>query len=110
MFTLIIKKSDGTVYVTETFGSKEALDKWLAVEQSRPYWEKGFTTEIIDRTAEAKAEQDAQTLDRQTRDSEVQAKKTLFQEIKTLVQKRNRTLAETNDLIDKLCALLNKIL
>lgn len=109
MFTLVVKNPSGQVYVTETFETKEALDKWLAVEQSRPYWQKDFQVEIIDKTAEAQAQQAAEAASRQARAADALARATLLQEISTLVQKKNRTLIETNDLVDKIASLVIKI-
>ena len=109
MFTLVVKNPSGQVYVTETFETKEALDKWLAVEQSRPYWQKDFQVEIIDKTAEAQAQQAAEAASRQARAAGALARATLLQEISTLAQKKNRTLIETNDLVDKIASLVIKI-
>jgi hypothetical protein len=49
-FELIIKNPDGSKYWSEGFQTKIELNKWLKEEQSRPYWKKGFTFEIIDNT------------------------------------------------------------
>lgn len=47
---LIIKKADGSTYWTEYFNSMALLNAWLSVEQTRPYWDKSFTTQIVDNT------------------------------------------------------------
>lgn len=109
MFTLIVKNPAGQIYVTETFESQEALNKWLLTEQSRPYWQKDFTVEVVDKSAEAQAQAQAQAAERAAREASVRANVVLAQEIQTLSQKRNRTPTETNDLLDKVCALLGKL-
>lgn len=50
MFELIIKFADGTVYWRERFISLYYLNRWLSVEQTRPYWKQEFVTEIVDHT------------------------------------------------------------
>jgi hypothetical protein len=47
---LTIKRADNSVYWVEHFDSQNDLDKWLAVEMTRPYWNSEFTTETLDIT------------------------------------------------------------
>lgn len=48
MITLSIKTGKGAIYGTEYFNDRASCDKWLALEKTRPYWKKDFTTEIIE--------------------------------------------------------------
>lgn len=50
MFELIIKKADQSIYWKEQFSSLAKAQAWLAVEQTRPYWNVGYSTQIIDHT------------------------------------------------------------
>lgn len=50
MFKLIINKKDGSPYWTEHFSTEEALNKWLAEDKTRKYWDPEYTTQIIDIT------------------------------------------------------------
>lgn len=45
---LNIYNEDGSLYWKEHFNKQEDLNKWLDEEKTRPYWNKNFTTEIID--------------------------------------------------------------
>lgn len=45
---LEIKNADGTPYWTEHFNNRQEGDRWLATEQTRPYWKKDFTFQFID--------------------------------------------------------------
>lgn len=38
-YTLVITKEDGSHYWTEHFNDEASCDRWLATEQSRPYWD-----------------------------------------------------------------------
>ncbi len=51
MISLIIKKANGDHYWKESFSNKADCDKWLAEEQTRPYWDPNFQVTIDDRTA-----------------------------------------------------------
>lgn len=50
MFKLVINKENDEHYWTEHFETREDLDKWLARETSRPYWELGNKVVITDLT------------------------------------------------------------
>lgn len=50
MFKLIINKKDGSPYWTEHFNSEAELNKWLTEEKTRKYWNKDYTTQILDLT------------------------------------------------------------
>jgi len=71
MITLAILKKDGSNYWTERFNDLPAAQKWLAEEQTRPYWDKSYSASFVDDTpappsaaevAAAKAKADAQQL------------------------------------------------
>jgi hypothetical protein len=53
VITLTIYKARDVVYWVERFNTIEECNKWLAVEQTRPYWGKSFTYEIVDNTPSA---------------------------------------------------------
>lgn len=42
---LKIKKSDGSIYWTTYFSSMDALNAWVAEEQTRPYWDPTYVCE-----------------------------------------------------------------
>lgn len=50
MITLSIRKANGDLYWTEYFNTKVDCDKWLAEEQTRPYWDINFQVTIDDKT------------------------------------------------------------
>lgn len=56
MITLTILNPDNTVYWTECFNTREENDRWLAEEQTRPYWNPDFIVQITDNTAELQAQ------------------------------------------------------
>lgn len=47
-FRLEIKRTDATIYWVEHFKTKEDGDRWLAEEQTRPYWDKSFIPTFIE--------------------------------------------------------------
>ena len=59
MIILTIKKANGDVYWVERFKSVAEKDAWLANEQKRPYWRNDFTIEVVDKTADDEAAQEA---------------------------------------------------
>lgn len=59
MIILIIKRSDNTIYWKEAFNSLEEAQKWLAIEQTRKYWDETFTHEFIDNSSDEAAQQEA---------------------------------------------------
>lgn len=46
MFTLTIKRADGSEYWVEHFNDEPSAGEWLAVEKTRPYWESDFTSSL----------------------------------------------------------------
>ena|ERR1044072_6065533 len=107
MFRLIIKNPDGTVYWRESFNNREDLDEWLAEEQTRPYWNPGFTTDIQDLTPPPPSQGDI--------DAEAQKRQqiaTLKARIKTLATQNDLTAAEIKEALMKFLriqALLNSL-
>lgn len=59
MITLTIKKANGDIYWTERFKTTAEKDKWLAIEQAKPYWRGDFTLEVLDKTADIAAAEQA---------------------------------------------------
>lgn len=51
MSTLTIFRADGSVYWTEYFNDRASAQAWLAEEQTRPYWDPGFTYTITEPSA-----------------------------------------------------------
>lgn len=45
-YKLVIKHGDGTEYDKIFSNTPGALEQWIAVEQTRPYWKKEYTYEI----------------------------------------------------------------
>ena len=50
MFELIITRADGSTYWTAYFNSLTEAQAWLGDEQTRPYWDASYTTQLIDHT------------------------------------------------------------
>jgi hypothetical protein len=50
MFQLIIKRQDESIYWIEHFNDLPSLNRWLAEEMTRPYWDPTYTHEIVDNT------------------------------------------------------------
>jgi hypothetical protein len=48
MITLKIFNPDGSVYWQEYFDTIQDQEVWLNEEQTRPYWDPNFTTQVID--------------------------------------------------------------
>lgn len=46
IYKLVIKRANGTVYWAEQFNSQAELNKWLAEEKTRPYWDAAWSVEI----------------------------------------------------------------
>lgn len=101
MFELIINKSDGSHYWTEYFNTRPALDKWLATEQTRPYWDATYTTEIIDHTPPAPDPQDA--INEANRKAAIAA---LVVRLKQLDDASDLTAAEVKECVRKVLKLL----
>jgi len=59
MIILTIKKSNGDVYWVERFKTTAEKNKWLASEQAKPYWSDDFTLEVVDRTTDIAAAEQA---------------------------------------------------
>jgi ribosomal protein L29 len=59
MLKLEIKKVDDSVYWVEYFNIQADVDKWIAEEQTRPYWDKSFTYTIVDISDKTPAETQA---------------------------------------------------
>lgn len=104
MVTVKVFDDKGILQTQQGFDQRPDADAW--VEKNLKSLPKGYTVDVQEDTTEETKAEAARVVAAQA----LSDRKIAFQEIKTLVLKRNRTLAETNDLIDKLCALLNKIL
>lgn len=50
MVILVITKSDLSPYWTEHFNDLASCNRWLAEEQTRPYWDKTYISTITDLT------------------------------------------------------------
>lgn len=50
MFELIIRKKNGDIYWIERFSSLQDAQEWLTEEQTRPYWNPEYESEITDKT------------------------------------------------------------
>lgn len=59
---LTIKRTDGSVYWVENFADLNEKDKWLNEEMTRPYWDKTYTTEVVDQGAILDAQFEARKL------------------------------------------------
>lgn len=105
MFILNVKNPDGTTYIKETFEDKVSLDKWLDTEQKRPYWNKEFLTEIIDKTKESQDEEVRQEAEKLARSERISAMKILGDEINILAAKK-RSADETEELVNKIVQYL----
>lgn len=42
IFKLVIKRQDGSTYWVEHFVALEELERWLAEERTRPYWDESY--------------------------------------------------------------------
>lgn len=94
MFEIIIKQADGSVYWTEHFGSLAKAEEWIAEEQTRKYWNKTYTYEILDRTPPPHVDSP----------EEVEKKSqmaTFKNRIKTLAQQEDLTASEVKEAILK---------
>lgn len=105
MFILEIKKADGSSYWTEHFNDKESLDKWLAEEKTRPYWDKTFAETIIDMspTPAEKAARDKVLKD--MKDKEV-VKRQVAQDLKKLKSGDMKTLIDLEATLLKVIDIL----
>lgn len=99
MVKIVITRKDGSVYWTEAFNSMQEATAWVDEERTRPYWDPDFVVDIQDGTAEAEEQM------RKARETEI-ARLSKGDEIKTLVKKKNRNVAEANAIIDKMAELL----
>lgn len=45
-YKLTIKKANGDVYWVEVFNDLNKANRWLATEQTRPYWDNSYTHTI----------------------------------------------------------------
>lgn len=99
MVSLIIKEPDGSIYWTDYFVSVSEANEWLKIEQSRPYWVAERTAEIIDNSAEEQARKEAAERAASERATAVAR---ASEAIRTARSRRNRTLAEVNDLLDQI--------
>lgn len=99
MIKLEIRNQDGSVYWTEPFNDQDACDQWLKEEQTRPYWKPTFTTNIINNSEEERLKQEAAQKAAQERAA---AQAAALESIRQGRARRNRSLAEVNDLLDQL--------
>jgi hypothetical protein len=99
MYTITILKPNRELYWRESFSEKPSATKWLTVEKSRPYWDKGFIVEIDDKLAEAKLEREKFEADAK---AALEAREQLRVDIKQLVESKPKTIEECFALIEKL--------
>lgn len=98
---LIIKRADGSVYWRDGFNSREEAERWLASEQTRPYWDPLFTVEHVDRSkeyADKKVADEAERLTRQTARLQKKA------QAKAIKDKSNKNQKDLEDLLELLYA------
>lgn len=50
MIVLTILKADGSTYWVEHFNTMADANRWIAEEQTRPYWDATWTYTIVDNT------------------------------------------------------------
>lgn len=81
MFNLIIYKPDGSIYWKDYFNTRAESEKWLAVEQTRDYWNKDFTHELID-NSQSKQELEQREEAKILREQERKAKRNAIRGIK----------------------------
>lgn len=98
-FELVIKNADGSVYWTEGFDSRLDLNTWLKEEKSRPYWKKNFVVEELDNS---KAVEKAEAATEAARAAFEEKAKLTREEIKAMVQKKPKTVAEAVALLEKI--------
>lgn len=100
MFELLIKFKDGQLYWREFFNSPEEMKKWLAVEQTRPYWKNDFTTEVVDHTPLPDPAADAANAARKTQIDTLRAR------LAALDDQADLTAAEVKECLRKTLKLL----
>lgn len=100
MITINITDGKGKPYWTEYFQTRPEAARWLNTEQSRPYWQKDFSVEILDDTEEReKAQAEYESAQKQKRD-EARAL------IKAFKDKPSKTIA---DVVKVLQLVLQKL-
>lgn len=50
MIVLTISRADGSTYWVEHFNTIADANRWIAEEQTRPYWDATWTYTILDNT------------------------------------------------------------
>lgn len=103
MITLNITYADGKHYWTEYFNSMDECTKWLSEEETRPYWQKDFVTEIIDKTQEVQDQLDAA---KAKREQAASAKILLATEIKSDLANNPSTPEEVAQILNKMATYI----
>lgn len=96
MFELTIRRQDGTVYWVEHFNDLASAQKWIAEEQTRPYWNNSYTYQIVDRTPPPKTPEEIAA--EETKRLQIVA---LRQRIRALADQSDLTAAEVKEAIFK---------
>lgn len=100
MITLTIYTKDGSVYWVSYFNTMDEMKVWLSDEMTRPYWEEGFTYEMVDNSALEAAQQAA--ILKQTQDKAT-AQDKLSSQMEALKSKVPKTQDDMNNLLSMIC-------
>lgn len=103
MVTVTIKRADGSEYFKSYFNSLADAEKWIAEEKTRPYYQKEFTVEVDDKTAEAQAVD--QAISDQVKAAE-DRKKAIRQRLRDFDLSRINTLAELKLVLKEILDIL----
>lgn len=55
MVSMVILRKDATTYWEDSFQDIATANKWVAEEQTRPYWDKSYTVTLTDHALEEAA-------------------------------------------------------
>lgn len=102
-FELKIFHADQTIYWEQGFDSEAELEKWLAEEQTRPYWRKDFIVEKTDNSLQVEQEKEAE---RVKAEEAFQKQVDLKAEILEIKNKKNKTLEDLSEGFEKLLELM----
>ena len=101
MFELTIKKENGDTYWVERFNTLAAAQKWIAIEQTRSYWDPAYTYEIVDKTPPPPTQDELDAIDQRKQQLQV-----LKARLKALAAQSDLTAAEVKELVLKLAKFL----
>ena len=103
-FILTILKADGSLYWTEGFETRTALDVWLDAEKSKFYWKKDFQVQIEDKRAEV---EEQQRLAREAFELRKQKKDQLKVALADLKKKPSKKIEDLNQAVENLIEFLD---